>query len=553
MAPPRPPVWLRTLLLIVVGLILAVNLGDLAGDRGIQNAASMILGALGLAGTWLWLAFSAQLPTVARRAVRYGGLALALVCWIPVRVVGFSGNLIPELAWRFAAPPAPLRELGPGSAPGPAPGSAPGSAPEPDAAGPDRARVPVDLATTTPEDFPGFLGPERSGAVDDLRLARDWEAHPPTLLWRRAVGAGWSGFAVVNGVAVTLEQRGERELATAYDALSGAPLWATGWPARFRHILGGDGPRSTPTIHGGRVYCLGAEGRLSCLEGADGSLVWERDLLADYGVSPAQEAQQVQYGRANSPLVVGRAVVLPVGGVRGGRMAGLAAFDADTGELLWEGPPRQVSFSSPALATLAGRRQLLIVNENTLSGHDPDTGALLWEHPWPGVSAGNASASQARPLPPDRVFVSKGYGVGAALLRLVPGEGELSVQELWHEPRLLRTKFSNVVIRGGHAYGLSDGILECVDLQAGRRVWKHGRYGHGQVLGVGEVLLLLSEGGELLLIEATPDEPDAVLGRLRVLEGKCWNNLALYGDVLLLRNGSEAVAYRLATEPDPGH
>ena len=243
--------------------------------------------------------------------------------------------------------------------------------------------------------------------------------------------------------------------------------------------------------------------------------------------------------------MVGDLVVVGAGGSAARRVT-VAAFDRLTGELRWEGGQRQVSMASPALATLAGQEQVLLVNENWASGHAVGDGRVLWEVEWPGMSNADASVSQAVPVPPDRVFLSKGYGGGAALHRLEPrGDGTFGTTELWHESRSLRTKLTNVAIRDGYVYGLSEGILECVSLETGERAWKGGRYGHGQILMVDDLLLVLTEDGDLVLVEATPERSNSVLGRIEALRGHTWNNFALSGDIALVRNGQQAAAWRL--------
>jgi outer membrane protein assembly factor BamB len=408
----------------------------------------------------------------------------------------------------------------------------------------------VDLATTTPHDFPQFLGPKRDLAVRGIKLARDWSVHPPEEVWRKRVGAGWSGFSAVNGYAVTLEQRGSTELVTCYQIETGELQWAHGADTRYETWIGGIGPRSTPTIHLGKVYVLGATGRFLCLDGASGQPVWQKDLLQEFGLTSQDERELLHFGRANSPLIVDDVVIVPAGGPKPGARWSLAAFHKDTGALVWKGGGQNVSYSSPAFGVLAGVAQVVCVNEDTASGHDVKTGKLLWEIPWPGNSSKDANVSQAVPLPPDRVFISKGYGGGATLVKLTPAaDGTLEAKQLYHEPRNMRTKLTNVTIKDGHVYGLSDGVLECLQLDTGRKVWRDGRYGHGQILRVDDLLLVLSEDGELALVEATPERPNHVLGQIQALEGRTWNNLALYGSYLLLRNGTEAVCYRLATTP----
>jgi outer membrane protein assembly factor BamB len=520
----RPPTWLLVVLFVLAAVVVFLRLGDAFGDRGVRNAISGVLVLLAAALACAWFVFLSGFARRARAGVALGVVLPVAAFAALVEVRGYSGSMIPDFGWRFAKGRGPLVPV------------------EPLEAG-------LDVATSAPTDFPGFLGARRDAHVRGVTLARDWDARPPELLWRHPIGAGWSGFAIVNGVAVTLEQRGDEETLSAYELATGALRWVHGWPAHFDQYLAGEGPRSTPTIAGGRVYALGAEGDLVCVDGARGELVWQRDLLADFGVTPELEEKHLTFGRANSPLLTDGRLVVPAGGVAGGHMAGLVAYDPATGGVLWEGPPRQISYSSPTRATLAGVDQLLIVNEDTLSGHEPATGALLWEHDWPGVSSNDASSSQAVPLPPKRVFVSKGYSIGAMLLELdEEDDGTLTPRVVWADGRALRTKFTNVVVHAGHLYGLSDGILECVVLEDGARVWRAGRYGHGQILLVGELLLVLTEEGELVLVEPTPDEPARELGRLQALEGRTWNTLALSGDLLAIRNGEEAAVYRLPTE-----
>jgi len=515
---------MRLLLSVLLGYILWIRVTNSAGDQGVTNVNSFMLGILALLILAPWfIFFSAH-----ARKWRFGlpvlvilglGTFVMLVRSEVLHYQGVSGNMVPH----FTLADDPGLE---------ATASTPGLA--------------VDLQTTTPDDYPGFLGPQRAGHLKRVRLRSDWQERAPEELWRQPIGQGHSAFAVVNGIAVTMEQRGKDEAITAYDAATGELLWINSAPARFASPLGGIGPRSTPAIDEGRVYALGALGRFVCLEGATGEVLWERNLLADYEVTPQQEFANIQFGRSNSPLVMGDAVFVPAGGNKGGKIASLAAYDKLTGEILWETGERQISFSSPNLATVAGVEQILNVSEDALGGYDPGTGRMLWEFPWPGNTPSNSSSSQAVPVAPDRVFISKGYGGGAALLRLAPIEdGSMGVEELWADSRVMRTKFTQVVIQDGFIYGLSDGILECVDLETGKRVWKGGRYGHGQILAAGAMVLVLTEDGEIVMVEMTPEESNKVLGRFQAVNGPTWNNLALYGDLLLVRNSREATAWRL--------
>jgi outer membrane protein assembly factor BamB len=408
------------------------------------------------------------------------------------------------------------------------------------------ASVSVPLDVSTDDDFPQFLGPHRDLAVDRITLARDWQVHPPKLLWKHEIGAGHSAFSAVNGYVVTMEQRGEQEMVTCYDLRTGVLQWSNGVRARHSVLPGGTGPRSTPTIYQGKVYVLGATGILRCLDGRNGSLVWTKNILEETGVTPEDDGKQVLWGHAGSPLIVDNLVVVPGGGPSAGPKFSLLAFDRDTGKKMWQAGDRQVSYASPSLARLGGVRQIIIVNENNVSGHNAATGAVLWQFPWPGSSNTSASSSQAIAVADDRVFVSKGYGEGSALINVKhdTATDHWTAETIWHHSKNLQTKMTNVVIHKGYVYGLSDGILECIDLASGERQWKSGRYHHGQILRVGELLLVETEDGEIVLVELTP-EAHRELGRFEAIEGKSWNNLCLYGRYLLVRNSNEAACYEL--------
>jgi outer membrane protein assembly factor BamB len=414
----------------------------------------------------------------------------------------------------------------------------------------------VKLAQTTEYDFPRFLGPGGDLVIDNVELAHDWDENPPKPLWRQPIGAGWSAFSVVNGRAVTLEQRGPQELVTCYDAKTGELLWLDALEAaHLNDPMGGEGPRSTPTIYDGKVYALGVTGVLRCLDGATGERLWSHDVPKMFGVATHEaDREVVRWGRSSSPLVFDDLVVVPAGGVKEDEMTSLVAFDRDSGDKRWEAGAWQISYASPVLATIAGVRQILSVNEGNVSAHNPEDGTVLWTAPWYSSSTGEAACSQPVALPGDRVLLTKGYRQGAKLLHVTNEKGDWQVEVLWEHNNVLKTKLTNVVVVDGYIYGLSEGILECVDLETGDRRWKKGRYGHGQILLVDDVLLVQSETGEEAMVDATPDRFKE-LGRFAALDGQSWNNLCLYHNLLLVRNATEAACYELplaerADEPE---
>ncbi|MGO8751753.1 MAG: PQQ-binding-like beta-propeller repeat protein [Thermoguttaceae bacterium] len=525
------PNWLLVFL-VALGIIVAIIRGtDVLNDHATANIATWLLTFIAIVTCSVWFLFRSPYPRRVRVVAGVCCLVALGLFFALFRVDHVSGELVPSFAFRYA--PKPDRQIG-----------------HPNA---DRRAVrpasPIDLRTTGADDFPQFLGPDRTTSYDRVRPARDWTAKSPRLLWRHEIGAGWSAFSVVHGYAVTMEQWEDLEMVTCYEVKTGKLEWAYPTAARYETTVAGVGPRSTPTIDDGMVYALGAKGALLCLDGATGECRWKKDLLQVYGIAVEEEAAQITYGRSNSPLIVDDLVIIPAGGPKDGRHVSLAAFDKRQGTLVWEAGDQQVSYSSPALVTLAGKRQILIVNEATVSGHDPKTGRVLWEHPWPAHTGSRPNVSQAMLVPPDRVLLSNGYGLGGSVVRLDPKEdGTFAVNVVWKSTKVLRTKFTNVVIRGGCAYGLSDGILECVDLADGRSLWRDGRYRHGQILGVGDTILVLSETGEVVLVEASPERGNRVFGRFQAIDGMTWNNIALYGPYLLVRNAQEAACYELPVE-----
>jgi outer membrane protein assembly factor BamB len=245
------------------------------------------------------------------------------------------------------------------------------------------------------------------------------------------------------------------------------------------------------------------------------------------------------WGKSDSPLIVDDLVVVTLGDSAD---APLAAYDRTTGRPVWRAGHDKPSYASPVLATLAGRRQVLAVNAESVSGHDPADGRLLWEYAWPGKMA---KCSQPVVLDGDRVFISAGYGLGCAMLQITAiANGRFTATEVWHNRRALRTRFTNIVTRDGFAYGLDEGRLACVELATGTQRWQGGDYGHGQVPLVDDLLLITTESGDLVLAQASPAAPHE-LSRLKAVTGKTWNNAALAGRYLLVRNGQEAVCYEM--------
>ncbi len=399
--------------------------------------------------------------------------------------------------------------------------------------------------------FTGFLGSDGSNHVTGANLDPDWQKNPPKELWRKKVGSAWSAFAVVGSRAVTQEQRSNFEEVTCYNVPDGAVLWSHKDEGRFSEFQGGDGPRATPTIVGDHVFTMGAKGLLNCLELDTGNVVWAKNVLKDNG----QENNVPMWAKSNSPLVydekigdtVRQLVVVTLGEVKPETVPSLAAYDGKSGERVWTAGNDPSSYVTPILTTLAGTRQVVSVNANSVTGHDPATGKVLGTYAW--QSGMWAKCSQPVVIGDDRLLLTQGYHVGSHLIQVAKKDGKWTAQEppVWVNKRGLRTTFSNVAIYKGHAYGLDDGVLQCIDVATGQEKWRQDRpykFRYGQVLGVDDLLLVQAEDGPVCLVAADPTGYRE-LAELDALHSKTWNNPVLVGKYLLLRNAEEAVCYEV--------
>ncbi len=530
-APAQPGVrwWpaLVILLLVALGIAYILLLSPLGpGWRFWISVGVVFLGVLGLMG---WVLLFSRLPWL----WRWSGFLTPIVLIVGfgyayhlnlVRFDEFDGDSVPvwsSFMGRSLRPAERMAELA-------------------------QPLAPADVRVVAGQhDYPQFQGPQRDGIVRGLKLSRDWKAHPPREVARREIGAGWSGFAVVGDFAFTQELRGAVEVVACYCLPTLEPVWVYQDEEGYESSKpDGTGPRATPTVEGGRVYVMGGTGKVNCLDAATGRRIWQRHVLREFG------ANLCNWGKSDSPLIVDDLVVVTGGGGQG---PSLIAMNKETGKGAWTAAWSEDkqgtigdSYASPTLATLCGVRQILNQEDTGVAAYDPQTGRQLWRLDWPwGPNMKHPKVSQPMPLPGDRVFIAAEYGSGCALVQVRrDAEGAFSVEQLW-KGESLRTKFSNAVRSGQHLYGLHLGILRCVEWETGEVVWKKGRYGHGQILLVDDLILVQAERpGDVALVEASP-EGYRELGRVPALETTTWNTMALAGKYLLVRNDREAVCFEL--------
>jgi outer membrane protein assembly factor BamB len=561
--------WLERLgaiALIAIGLVVTLRLVDRSIATGHMG---MMLPIYSLPAVTVALvvaaAISAGFSTAARRATMAMAILIAFGFFTLLRTGGISGEGVSELHWRWT--PSPEDRLiaqgghtpgvaAPAASPAVSPNSlepqpseksvapAPGATPvvkAPATPEPARAAEPSATSSTSPApprssmpaaEWPGFRGGDRDSIVHAPRIATDWTVSPPVEVWRRPIGPGWSSFAVRGDLIYTQEQRGESEVVSCYKLSTGEPVWRHGDRVRFWESNAGAGPRGTPTLDGDRVYAFGATGVLNALDARTGARAWSRDVAKDLS------RKIPDWGFTSSPLVIDDIVVVAASGT-------LAAYDVASGKPRWVGPRLLGSYSSPHRATVDGVTQILLLTGSGVASVSPANGSVLWQHEW---KEDGATIVQPALTPEGDILINASNmmgGVGLRRLAVSNKPAGWTIEERWTSTGL-KPYFNDFIVHKGHAYGFDGTILSCIDLADGRRKWKGGRYGHGQLVLLPEqdLMLVLSEEGELALVKATPDQFTEV-GRVKAIEGKTWNHPVVVGNLVLVRNGEEMAAFRL--------
>lgn len=423
-----------------------------------------------------------------------------------IRTDGLSGSGGSQLAWRWSPTPE------------------------------DRLLQNADLNPVTktaanvsnaPIKWAGFRGSNRDGVVRQVQIQTNWQEQAPNLLWKKPVGPGWSSFAVSGDVFYTQEQRGEDEVIACYDLRTGQNLWMHRDAERFWESNAGAGPRGTPTLVDDRVYAFGGTGMVNVLNASNGQVIWSRNAAKDTKV------ETPMWGFSSSPLVLETSVVVAVSGT-------LVAYHLETGAVLWTSQDTGVSYSSPQLLTLDQVPQIVQIGGEKTIGVNPQSGALLWEHAWSGYPI-----VQPALTPDGDLLISVTDRSGIRRLAITQNQGSWQVEERW-TTRRLKPYFNDFVIHNQHAYGFDGSILGCIELEAGKRQWKGGRYGQGQLLLLAEqdLLVVLSEKGDLVLVSAKPDQFKEI-AKIPAIEGKTWNHPVLVDNLLLIRNDQEMAAVQI--------
>jgi outer membrane protein assembly factor BamB len=380
-------------------------------------------------------------------------------------------------------------------------------------------------------DWPQFLGPQRNGVYSGPPLATKWPAGGPKKIWEKPVGQGFAGPVVAGGRVIVFHRVGNEEVVDALDARTGEARWHFAYPTAYRDDFGFDeGPRAVPVVAGTRIYTFGAEGQLHALDVATGQKIWSVDTRARFNV------RKGFFGAAGSPLVEDGRVIANVGGTDGGKPAGIVAFNAETGAVMWTATNHDASYSSGVSTTLSGKRTAVFLTRNGLVGLDPASGAIFFQRNW--RSRSSSSVNAASPLiVNDLIFVSATYETGAAVLRVQGSE----LKELWASDEVMSNHYATSVHLNGYLYGFHGRqeftpAFRAVEMATGTVKWSVDKFRAGTVTLAGDKLVILRETGELILAPAMPDA-FRPLAQAQVLPPTVRATPALSDGFLYVRNG----------------
>lgn len=392
-------------------------------------------------------------------------------------------------------------------------------------------------AASRADDWPQFLGPERNGVSREKGLAASWPKEGPPILWQRDVGEGFSGPVIAGDHVIAFHRVGDQEVVECLHADTGKPRWKFAYATSYVDALGkGDGPRSTPMVIGSRVVTLGAEGVLTCLDLEKGTQEWSRSLHKTYKVPPSY------FGVGTSPIVADGLVLVNVGA----KGAGVVAFRLEDGTEAWKATDDGPSYSSPVITTVGKQHLAVFFTRHGASVLDVKTGTLRYSQKW--RARYDASVNAATPLViGDQLFFSTCYETGALLLKL---KTDGSAAEAWQGEDVMDNHYNTAIFHDGHLYGIhgrqeKTPDFRCVDLATKKVAWEKKRYGCATMVLADGRLIVLTEAGDLVLVEATA-QAYRELARARVFDaGPCRAQIALANGRLYARDQKKLVCFNV--------
>jgi len=369
--------------------------------------------------------------------------------------------------------------------------------------------------------WPQYRGNQRNGVAAPGGSSPVWSEGGPKVLWKLPLGSAFSQLAVSGDAVFTGTSDEEKDYLVRLDASTGKEVWRTPLGEVFVHNFG-NGPRSTPTLDGDRVYLLGAKGNLLAARADDGSPIWNVDLKERFG------AEAPRFGYSGSPLVVDDLLLLEVGAKDQGW---LAALDKKTGETKWTVLSGPAGYTSSIVFEFGGVRQVVLMHGKTVTSLDLE-GNVLWTY-----ELQEAAIAMPLRVGDDRVFVSSMGDTGCVMLRMTKTANGFEVEELWKN-RNMRNHFNSSVVVGDHIYGFDNATLKCLSAENGELMWAKRGFGKGSIVVSGDHLLVLGDKGKVALVKADPAEYHES-GSYQALEGKSWTAPSMTGGRLYIRNLTE--------------
>lgn len=388
--------------------------------------------------------------------------------------------------------------------------------------------------TTEQGQWTSFLGNQRNGISDETGLNVNWNEHKPSVLWREPLGGGYSSMVIAEGKLWTMATHLNHDYIICLDALSGKKLWSTrGAPTYLDNQRQARGPRSTPTWHAGKLYCLLPAGDLLCLTADTGRILWKVNIF-DISGAPRQEQKTIYYwGMSASPLIEGDLVILQPGGSANNSVI---AVHKDTGKLVWSAGTDPPGYASPIVIEAENQRQIIVPTGQSILSLNPKEGSLLWRVVW-----GNKyNCNCATPVwNEDSLFISSAYGTGSMRFALILQNEELRPISRWKNLSM-QNQFATSIIKDGYIYGphgdLATVTYRCLDMQRGEVQWISRRVGKCTQIAAQGHLICLTEQGTLVLVEANPTEYREKGKLTGLLEFKAWAHPTLANHKLYLRD-----------------
>jgi len=404
--------------------------------------------------------------------------------------------------------------------------------------------VPITTRGQTRPSWTQWGGPGRNFMSESKGLASSWPAGGPKKLWTRALGEGHSSILVENGRLYTLyriarqPQTAHEEVVTALDAATGKTIWEFKYPAPTNGIQfdQGYGPHSTPLIVGNLLFAASSRSELFALDKATGKRVWSHDFIKEYG------APLTARGYSCSPVLFNGTIIVTMGGPN----QAVAAFDQQTGKLVWKSGSFVWAPASPILIDVDKQPQLVVFGGDIITGMDPSTGRQLWSHPHRTDWGLNISTPAWTP-DSHLLFVSSAYGTGSRALELHQAAGKTTVTEKWNSRRM-RVHIGTVIRLGDYAYASSGdfgpAFISAIDMKTGNIAWQDRSFARAQLLYADDKVIVLDEDGVLGLASISP-QGLKVLARVEVLKHLAWTPPTLVGTTLYVRDRQTLAAFEL--------